>query len=317
MPAGSTYPAYLELLRTGELHRRAQTALDSLRACHLCPRHCEANRQENEFGTCRIGYSAAVASYGAHHGEEDCLRGWRGSGTIFFSGCNLLCAFCQNWDISHDREGATVSAERLAEMMLELQFLGCHNINWVTPTHVVPQALAALAMAAERGLRLPIVYNTGGYDSVETLRWLDGVVDVYMPDFKFWEPDAAERLAKARDYPEAARVAIKEMHRQVGVLQLDENGLARRGVLVRQLVMPNGLAGTGEIARWLVGELSPDTYINVMAQYHPAGDARGHDDIARPITVAEFHAAMHEARQAGLHRFDVRQPGLRRVAKRY
>ncbi len=313
MPAGSTYPAYVELLRTGELHRRAQTAIDSLRSCHLCPRHCQANRQEDELGTCRIGRSALVASYGAHHGEEDCLRGSRGSGTIFFSGCNLLCVFCQNWDISHDRQGVTVSAEHLAEMMLELQAQGCHNINWVTPTHVVPQALAALAIAAERGLRLPIVYNTGGYDSVETLHWLDGVVDVYMPDFKFWEPDAAERLAKARDYPEVARAAIQEMHRQVGVLQLDENvlaplraGLARRGVLVRHLVMPNDLAGTGKVARWLARELSPDTYINVMAQYHPAGDALGQDNIGRPITVAEFRTALHEARHAGLHRLDER-----------
>lgn len=310
MLADSTYPAYVELLRTGELHRRAQTALDSLRSCHLCPRHCEANRQENELGTCGIGCSVSVASYGAHHGEEDCLRGWRGSGTIFFSGCNLLCVFCQNWDISHDREGAAVSTERLADIMLELQAQGCHNINWVTPTHIVPQALAALAIAAERGLRLPIVYNTGGYDSVETLRWLDGVVDIYMPDFKFWGPDAAERLAQARDYPAVARTAIREMHRQVGVLQVDGNGLARRGVLVRHLVMPNDLAGTGEIARWLAGELSPDTYINVMAQYHPDGDDLRHDDIARPTTAAEFRAAMRATRQAGLHRFDERQPRL-------
>ena len=199
--------------------------------------------------------------------------------------------------------------------MLELQAQGCHNINWVTPTHVVPQVLAALAIAAERGLRLPIVYNTSGYDSVETLRWLDGVVDIYMPDFKFWEPDAADRLAQARDYPAVARSAIKEMHRQVGVLQLDGNGLARRGVLVRHLVMPNDLAGTGEIARWLAGELSPDTSINVMAQYHPAGDAMRHADIARPITAAEFRSAMRETRQAGLYRFDERRPHLLQLMK--
>jgi putative pyruvate formate lyase activating enzyme len=315
MPAGSSYPAYIELSRTGELDRRARAALESLRACHLCPRYCEANRLEDEVGTCKIGHAALVASYAAHHGEEDCLRGWRGSGTIFFSGCNLLCVFCQNWDISHDRQGAPVSAERLAEMMLELQTQGCHNINWVTPTHVVPQALEALVLAAGRGLHLPIVYNSSGYDSVDTLHWLDGVVDIYMPDFKFWEPAAAERFAEARDYPEAARAAIKEMHRQVGVLRLDQNGLARRGVLVRHLVLPNNLAGTGAIARWLASEVSPDTYINVMAQYHPAGDALRYADIARPITVAEFRAAMHDAREAGLRRFDVRLPGLRRAPK--
>jgi putative pyruvate formate lyase activating enzyme len=317
MPAASTYPAYLELMRTGELHRRAQAALDLLRSCRTCPRHCQINRQENNLGTCRIGRFARVTSCGPHHGEEDCLRGWRGSGTIFFSGCNLLCVFCQNWEISHECEGEIVSPERLAEMMLELQAQGCHNINWVTPTHVVPQALEALAIAAEHGLRLPIVFNTGGYDSVVTLHLLDGVVDIYMPDFKFWEPDTAQRLAHASDYPEVARAAIKEMHRQVGALQLDENGLARRGVLVRHLVMPGDLAGTREIAGWLAKELSPDTYINVMDQYHPAGDALRHGDIARLITAAEFRDAVGEARRAGLHRFDERQPRLDRVAKSY
>jgi len=310
-----TYPAYLSLAESGELQRRAAKAVAALTCCRMCPRDCRVDRLHDKTATCRTCRDARIASYGPHHGEEDCLRGSRGSGTIFFSGCNLLCIFCQNWEISHEREGEIVLPERLAEMMLELQAQGCHNINWVTPTHVVPQALEALAIAAEHGLHLPLVYNSGGYDSVETLRWLDGVVDIYMPDFKFWEPDTAERLAHARDYPEVARAALKEMHRQVGVLQLDKNGLARRGVLVRHLVMPNDLAGTGEIAHWLAAELSPDTYINVMAQYHPASDAMRHGDIARPITAAEFRDAVGEAWRAGLHRFDERQPRLNRLVK--
>jgi putative pyruvate formate lyase activating enzyme len=306
----TAYPAYLNLVESGELRRRATQAVAALAICHGCPRHCGADRLHDQTGTCRTGRHARVASYSPHHGEEDCLRGWRGSGTIFFSGCNLLCAFCQNWEISHECDGYTVTPERLAEMMLELQAAGCHNINWVTPSHVVPQAIEALAIAAERGLRLPIVYNTSAYDSLESLRLLDGVVDIYMPDFKFWNPDVAFRLTKARDYPEVGRRTIKEMHRQVGVLTLDERGLAVRGVLVRHLVMPNDLAGTREISRWLVTGLSPDTYVNVMAQYHPAGDvldpakAGRYTAIARAIGAEEFRTAMNDARAAGLYRFD-------------
>jgi putative pyruvate formate lyase activating enzyme len=307
------YPAYLALAQSGELKQRAQTALEGLANCRGCPRRCQVDRAQDQKGICRIGRQARVASYGPHLGEEDCLRGWRGSGTVFFSGCNLLCVFCQNWDISHDCEGALVTAPQLAGFMLELQAQGCHNINWVTPSHVVPQALEALVLAAEHGLRLPIVYNSGGYDALETLRLLDGVVDIYMPDFKFWDPAVGARLARAPDYPEAARQALREMHRQVGVLALDERGLARRGVLVRHLVMPNGAAGTAQVAKWLAQELSPDTYINVMAQYRPAGGvlcaepADRYGDLARAITTAEFRAALAEARAAGLHRFDERR----------
>jgi putative pyruvate formate lyase activating enzyme len=309
----SLHPAYLGLLPSGELRRRATEAVATLANCRVCPRHCEADRQHDEHGTCHVGRHARVASHFAHMGEEDCLRGWRGSGTIFFSGCSLGCAFCQNWEISHECEGEVVPPQRLAGMMLELQDAGCHNINWVTPSHVVPQALEALALAAEQGLRLPIVYNCGGYDALETLRLLDGVVDIYMPDFKFWEPAAAARFCKAPGYPEVARAAVREMRRQVGDLVLDENGVARRGLLVRHLVMPNGLAGTRDVASWLAKEISPDTYINVMAQYHPAGLANTRDasgryaDIARALSAGEFRAAMHEAHEAGLRRFDVRR----------
>lgn len=311
-PTVSSYPCYLALVRSGELQRRAAAAVARLNRCRGCPRDCAVDRLHEKVGICRIGRYARVASYGPHHGEEDCLRGWRGSGTIFFAGCSLLCAFCQNWEISHDGDGAVVSAERLAAMMLELQAQGCHNINWVTPTHVVPQALEALVIAAGHGLHLPIVYNTGGFDSLDTLHLLDGVVDIYMPDFKFWDTETAARLVEAPDYPEKARQAIKEMHRQVGTLQLDADGLARRGVLVRHLVMPHGIANTREIARWLVTELSPDTYVNVMDQYHPAGAVVQTDstalwiDLRRRITREEFGRALHDARSAGLHRFDER-----------
>ena len=235
-----------------------------------------------------------------HHGEEDCLRGWSGSGTIFLGNCNLRCVFCQNFDISWEAQGQPVTAEQLADQMLRLQELGCHNINFVTPSHVVPQILEALLVAAERGLRLPLVYNTGGYDRLETLRWLDGIVDIYMPDFKFWKPETAQELANAADYPDVARAAIKEMHRQVGDLVLDDRGLARRGLLVRHLVMPGGLDETREILRFLAREVSPDTFVNLMPQYRPEGLASRFPTIARPLSGSEFQAAVAIAREEGL-----------------
>jgi putative pyruvate formate lyase activating enzyme len=307
---GDTYPAYLVLAQRGELERRAIQAGKVLGCCTCCPRKCAVNRHQDHEGVCRVGRYARVASHFPHLGEEDCLRGRHGSGTIFFCGCNLRCVFCQNYDISHQSPGEMVSSRRLAEMMLELQDAGCHNINWVTPSHIVPQALEALSLAVSQGLRLPLVYNTSGYDSLETLRWLDGLVDIYMPDFKFWEPAVAERFTRACDYPGVARAAIREMHRQVGDLVLDENGLARRGLLVRHLVMPHGLSGTGLFAEWLARDISPNTYVNVMAQYHPDGEvlrpksARLWHDIARPIRHGELRTALAEAQTAGLHRFD-------------
>ncbi|WCJ60127.1 radical SAM protein [Fontisphaera persica] len=311
-------PSYVALARSGELQERAQRARAALAACRLCPRGCGVNRLADERGRCGVGRQAVVSSAFPHLGEEDCLRGWRGSGTIFFSGCNLRCVFCQNDDISHDaRAGAAVTAEELAGLMLELQAAGCHNINWVTPSHVAPQLLEGLARAAERGLRLPIVYNSSGYDDVETLRWFEGVVDIYLPDFKFWEPAVAERLAQAPDYPEVARAALKEMHRQVGDLVVDEQGLARRGLLVRHLVMPQQLAGTRALAEWLRREISPHTCLNLMAQYHPAGrvataqGAQLYPELTRPITAAEYRQAQDDARAAGLRGWEVR--GRRRA----
>jgi len=268
----------------------------------------------DKTAACHTGRYAQVASYFPHFGEEDCLRGWKGSGTIFFSMCNLRCVFCQNYDISQAEKGRLAPPERLAGMMLELQDRGCHNINFVTPEHVVPQILEALPLAVEGGLRLPIVYNTSAYDSIDSLSLLEGVVDIYMPDFKFWDPALALRYVKARDYPEAARRTIREMHRQVGPLQFDRNGLARRGVLVRHLVMPGGIAGTAEIMRFLATEVSPDTYVNIMDQYYPAGRVSGPEfvEIQRRITRSELEAATQAAREAGLRRFDERWATSRR-----
>lgn len=303
-------PAYLRLWGTGELQARARAAVESLRACRTCPRACGVNRLQGEFGVCRMGRWTRVASAFPHFGEEDCLRGWRGSGTIFFSGCNLRCAFCQNFDISQQASGEAVTAEDLAELMLALQAAGCHNINFVTPEHVVPQILEALPRAVERGLRLPLVYNTSAYDSSESLRWLGGVVDIYMPDFKLWFPAHCATYLGARDYADAARAAIAVMHAQVGELVFDEDGLALRGVLVRHLVMPGLLADTHEILRWLATRLSPDTYVNLMDQYRPAYRVGADPWLAainRPLTRREYAEAVAAARAAGLWRLDARR----------
>ena len=296
-----TYPAYLELHEQGELARRARVAVESLAACVGCARRCETDRlAPNPTSFCRTGRRALVNSCFPHLGEENCLRGWNGSGTIFFTHCNLGCVFCQNCDISRHGHGREDNASELAGMMLSLQRQGCHNINFVTPSHVVPQILEALVVAVAGGLRLPLVYNTGGYDALGTLHLLDGVVDIYMPDFKFWDSAVAQELTHAADYPEVARAAVREMRRQVGDLQIDEEGLARH------LVMPNGLAGTRGVMEFLAREISPDTYVNVMAQYRPAGTATQHPGIARCTTLDEYREALKIAREAGIHRLDVR-----------
>ena len=302
-------PGYLALFRSGELAQRVKTALAALEECQVCPRDCGINRLADETAVCKSGRFATVASYNPHLGEEDCLRGWQGSGTIFFSWCNLRCVFCQNFDISQEGAGSRLYPSQLAEIMLRLQDLGCHNINLVTPEHVVPQILEALLLAAERGLRLPLVYNTSAYDSLHTLQLLDGIVDIYMPDFKIWDAKSARRYLKAKDYPEVARQAFREMQRQVGVLKVDNNGLAQRGVLVRHLVMPGDTAGTAAIMQFIAAEISPDTYVNIMPQYYPAGKISGHKyaEINRRLTNAEFENALAAARAAGLWRFDIRR----------
>jgi len=289
-----------------------ERALGLLEACPVCPRHCRVNRLTDRFAVCKTGRHAVVSSYGPHHGEEDCLRGWGGSGTIFFSGCNLRCVFCQNFDISWQLRGTPAPPERLARMMLELQADGCHNINFVTPEHVVPQIVEALPLAIEGGLRLPIVYNTSAYDSLESLELMDGIVDIYMPDFKYWDPEMARRYSRAPDYPAVARRTIKEMFRQVGDLVMDEHGLAKRGLLIRHLVMPGDVAGTREVMSWIARELSLTTYVNVMPQYYPAGKVSQSEyaEINRRVLPAEHAGALDAARKAGLDRLDCRQPIL-------
>jgi putative pyruvate formate lyase activating enzyme len=298
-------PAYLQLYRSGELRRRAEDAVAGLSVCKTCPRGCGANRATGETGTCQIGRYARVSSHFPHLGEEDCLRGWRGSGTIFFAQCNLRCVFCQNFDISQSRRFPETSSERLAGMLLDLQAGGCHNINLVTPSHVIAQILEALPIAIDAGLRLPLVYNTSGYDSLATLQRLDGVVDIYMPDFKIWEEELAARYLLARDYPAVARAALREMHRQVGELKLDEHGLAKRGVLVRHLVMPGNAAGTASVVAFLARELSVHTCVNLMAQYRPAGKVGGglFGEIDRGIIRQEVAEAVKAAQAQGLYRF--------------
>ncbi len=309
-------PAYLALHRDERLAARAEEARSALESCRLCPRGCEARRLEGRAGTCGVGRNAVVSSAFPHHGEEDCLRGRRGSGTVFFAGCGLRCTFCQNGDVSWLRVGDEHDAGDLASVFLGLQEKGCHNLNLVTPSHVVPQVLEAVAIAAARGLRLPIVYNSGGYDAVETLRLLEGVVDVYMPDFKFWRPETAGRYADAPDYPDRARAAVLEMHRQVGPLRLGADGLARRGVLVRHLVLPGLVAESAAIFEWLAREVSPDTYVNVMGQYRPEWRVGEPDRAGRPLFAEidrrprawEMDAAHESFRRSGLWRLDSRQP---------
>ncbi len=311
LPASGRVPGYVELQRSGELGRRVETAVAALTRCRVCPWHCDVDRLADEERICHTGRRARVSSCFPHHGEEDCLRGWRGSGTIFFTRCNLRCVFCQNFDISQRDSGLEVPAENLARMMLELQLAGCHNINLVTPEHVVPQVLEALTIAIGDGLRLPIVYNTSGFDSIESLRLLDGVVDIYMPDFKLWTEEAARRYLKCPAYPEAARAAFREMHRQVGDLVLGADGIAQRGLLVRHLVMPGMIEETRDILRFLAEQISPDTFVNVMDQYRPAGKVGpgNYPEINRRITYGELQDAYRIARAVGLHRFDADLPG--------
>jgi putative pyruvate formate lyase activating enzyme len=301
------YPSYLSLQKAGLLEERARLARELLFDCTVCPRCCRVNRFQGREGICHTGALPVVSSYHPHFGEERALVGRQGSGTIFFTSCSLRCVFCQNWEISHLRLGHEVSYERLGEMMVELQSQGCHNINLVTPSHMIPQILSALPFAVERGLSIPLVYNTGGYDCVETLRLLEGVIDIYMPDIKYMDPKHSKRYSAAADYPQVVRAAVVEMHRQVGDLVLNEEGLAVRGLLVRHLVMPSGIAGTREVMRFLAREVSPNTYVNLMDQYFPWGAAEYYPEIARSITESEFQEALDATRQEGIWRLD---PGV-------
>jgi putative pyruvate formate lyase activating enzyme len=297
----SFQPAYIKTSESGLLKEKIHAARNILTSCTLCPRKCKVNRLAEETGVCKTGEKAWVSSFGPHFGEERPLVGHSGSGTIFFTHCNLLCIFCQNYDISHQGDGDEVSDDTLAKIMMSLQNSGCHNINFVTPSHVVPQILSAVEIAIGYGLSVPLIYNTGGYDNVETLRLLEDVIDIYMPDFKFRDPEVAQAACNAKDYPKIAQLALKEMHRQVGDLIIDDSGIARRGLLVRHLVMPDGLAGTREVMRFIAAEISRNTYVNIMSQYRPCGRANEIAALNRRPTRTEFDTALEIAREEGIH----------------
>jgi putative pyruvate formate lyase activating enzyme len=296
-------PCYVALYKTGELQARIRALERFLGSCTLCPRNCHVNRLSGELGRCQADDRLRIAAAFPHFGEEAPLVGQGGSGAIFLSWCNLLCQFCQSWEVNHRGEGGAVSARELAAIMLDLQRQGCHNINFVTPTHVAPQLIAALPLAIEQGFRLPLVYNCGGYEALEAIRLLDGIVDIYLPDIKFLDPLASERyLDGAADYPEVVRAVLKEMHRQVGDLVVDEHGIARRGLIVRHLVMPGMRRDSEEILRFIVAELSPHTYVNIMDQYRPCFQAGRFREIARRTTRQEHRAVVEMAHRLGLHR---------------
>ncbi len=295
-------PCYIKTYNSGELKNRIKVAYDILKDCTLCPRECHVNRLEGKLGICKIGKDPLISSCGPHFGEEPPLVGRNGSGTIFLTHCNLLCIYCQNYEISHLGMGEIVSLPEFADMMLYLQGLGCHNINFVTPTHQVPQILAALEIAIPKGLKVPLVYNSGGYDSIKELKLCDGIFDIYMPDFKYGDSEPAKKYSKAVNYPEVAKEAFKEMWRQVNDLIINEEGIAERGLLVRHLILPNGLAGTSKVMHFLATEISKNTYVNIMDQYRPCGRANEYPELRRIITFDEYKKAIKTALDEGLRR---------------
>ncbi len=293
-------PAYIKLLETGEFKEKVEKAKEILLECTVCPRDCKVNRLDNKTGFCKTGKNVYVASFFPHHGEEFPIRGRYGSGTIFFSYCNLGCVYCQNYDISQLGEGKKISPEELAAIMLYLQEEGCHNINWVTPSHIVPQLIEATYIAAQKGLKIPIVYNTSSYDSMESLKLLDGIVDIYLADLKYLNKEYGRKYSKVKNYPQVAKEAIKEMHRQVGDLKTDENGIAYRGLLVRHLVLPNDISTTKKVIDFLKS-VSPNMHVNIMAQYHPYYKAYDYPELSRKITTKEYFQALDYAEEAGLN----------------
>ena len=305
-------PAYEKLEMEGKLAQRIKQAYAIFENCQLCPRKCGVNRQKGEKGFCRAPVKPVIFSYHPHFGEEMSLVGEKGSGTIFFSNCNLRCVFCQNWPIAHEGKGKEVQDEDLADRMLHLQKMGCHNINLVTPTHVMPNILNATRIALKKGLHLPLMYNTSGYEPLEILKMLEGIVDIYKPDMKYMDGEkAAKYSAGASDYPEVTKKAIVEMHRQVGVLKLDKRGMAIRGVIIRHLVMPNRVAGTEKFVKWMAETLPKSTYVNIMAQYRVEYKAYDYPEIARGITAQEFLEAMDSAEKYGLTNLDPQSIALR------
>jgi putative pyruvate formate lyase activating enzyme len=296
-------PSYIETYKSGKLRKKIEAAYKILENCTLCPNRCRVNRLAGELGDCKVGKDPMISSASPHFGEEAPLVGRHGSGTIFLTGCNLHCLYCQNYEISHSMMGEVVSVEEFANQMLYLQSLGCHNINFVTPSHQVPQILAALEVAIPKGLKIPLVYNTGGYDSIQELKLMENIIDIYMPDFKYWDKEVAKKYSiEAKDYPEIARAAFKEMHRQVGDLVINEKGIAQRGMLIRHLVLPEGLAGTKGVMHFIATELSKNSYVNIMDQYRPCGQAWDFPPLDRRISHEEYRKAIDIAKKEGLHR---------------
>ena len=294
-------PLYLELTDR-EFEEKIEALFDKLKSCSICPRSCKVDRTKGQLGYCKTGFLPFVSSYGPHFGEESVLVGFNGSGTIFFTSCNLGCIFCQNYEISQLRIGDEISFEDLARIMIKLQQLGCHNINLVSPTHQIPQIVKSLKIARSMGLKIPIVYNTNAYDSVETLKILEGIIDIYMPDAKYSDNNVARELSDAPSYFEVMKEAIKEMQRQVGDLLLNGNGIAVRGLIVRHLVLPNGLAGSELIFKFLSQSVSKNVFLNIMDQYRPCFKATSHAKLSRRITKGEFEEAIKLAKKYGLNR---------------
>lgn len=312
--AASEVPGYAALEKAGKLSRRIEQAYTVLESCRLCPRECGVNRMNGEIGFCRAPGKVMVYAAQPHFGEEISLTGQKGSGTIFFSNCNLRCIFCQNWPIAHEGRGKEYHDEELAGMMIYLQDIGCHNINLVTPTHVMPHILNATQIALKQGLQVPLVYNTSGYERTEILKMLEGIVDIYLPDMKYMHAEMSEKYSSgASDYPEVAKAAIVEMHRQVGLHQTDRRGIAVRGLMIRHLVMPERIAGTREFVRWVARSLPRSTYVNIMSQYHAAYRAFEFPELSRGITVEEFLEAMNWAEEFGLTHIDPRAIAIRNV----
>lgn len=297
-----TRPGYIELYERGELSRRASLLMGMLEDCVLCPRQCHVNRLTGDKGVCRTGTLPIISSAQPHFGEEPPLAGLRGSGTIFLTHCNLKCVFCQNHEISHEGDGTEVSIQELSSAMTRLQRMGCHNINFVSPTHQAAQIVEALPAAIENGLDVPLVYNCGGYESIETLKLLEGIFDIYMPDIKYSDNGIASKFSKAPLYADEAKKAVLEMQRQVGDLVTDENGVAVKGLIIRHLVLPENLAGTKDVMEFIANEISPDAYVNLMDQYRPLYDAYEHKGLSRQITAKEFEEAVKMAMDAGLRR---------------
>lgn len=295
-------PAYRERLSLRQLKERAERLRELMKECVICPRECRAKRLEGRYGVCRSTNELMISSAAPHYGEEPPLVGRRGSGTVFFTSCNLKCLFCQNYDISHLRHGRRISTSQLAEIMIGLQRGGCHNINLVTPTHMTPHIVEGVAMAAERGLSIPIVYNCGGYESIQTLKLLEDIVDIYMPDIKYADNETARRYSGAPMYWDVVRPAIREMFRQVGDLTVDEQGIARRGLLIRHLVLPNRLAGSRAVLDFIARDVSINSYVNIMDQFRPAYRAIHYPELSRTIKTTEFAEAVDYAYSIGLRR---------------